>query len=159
MLFIWIWKVWLLIERAAVFMKRWPYWLMSSVHSVCAFLITALHKMVQSGPDSNPPIYCPNGHITDITAASGGGAHHQSTSCDTGLWCTPNGTTWPFEPGCLPVNISGSSWGFVCNYPVSSSGMNEEAGACCCSNHIKFKRSIWTNSFTRYKEDATVLTH
>lgn len=109
--------------------------------------------MVQSGPYSQPPIYCPNGHIIDITATAGGRAHHQSASCDSGPWCAPKGATRPFEPACLPVIISGSSWGFVCNYPVSSSGMNEEAHASCCSNHLKFKRNIWlpTSSLAAYK--------
>lgn len=82
---------------------------MSSAHSVYAFLITALHKMVQPGPFSDPPVYCPNAHIIDIAAASGGGAHHQSTSCDSGAWCAPHGATGPSEPACLPGIISGSS--------------------------------------------------
>lgn len=69
--------------------------------------VTVPCKIVRSGRLAHPSLYHSYGDVNDLTAAPGGGAHHQPSPCHIGPRSAPVGAPQPFDPVRLPVGIPG----------------------------------------------------
>lgn len=100
-------------------------------HSVCLSVcylsvFAGLGEVVQSGRLSVSSLYRSRREVNDITAAPGGGAYRQPSSCGPGARGAAVVVARPLDPGRLPAAVPGRSRSAVRHRPVSSSGTKRQ---------------------------------